>query len=106
MQIIYCQLSQLHINDIINLVFVSTKLEMLNSITQSFFLCEIYILANQVKHIFKRPDTRAEILGDIIHTNLVRPVRLIRYNKSKYGLLLTDYPIRLTKKILLKKKVK
>lgn len=83
---------------------MSTGLEMPNSITQSPLFCKTCILAKHVKHIPKGPATKAEISGRIIRTDLVRLAIPIGYDRSKYGLLLTDDAARATTGILLKTK--
>lgn len=41
------------------------------NITQSHFFCKTCIFIKQVKHIPKKPVTRAKIFGRIIYTELV-----------------------------------
>lgn len=54
------------------LAFMSIGLEMFDNMPQ--FFRETFILAKQVKHISKRPATKALCLGNVIHTDLVGPI--------------------------------
>lgn len=105
-KILYYQLGHLHIDNIIKLVFISTRLEMPDSIIQSQLFYWTYIFAKQVKHISKSPVTRAKTPREIIHTDLVGPITPTGYDGSKYGLLLTDDATRATAEILLREKSK
>lgn len=62
------------------------------------------MLAKQTKYIPKSPATKALIPGERIHIDLVRPITSVRYNNSKYGLLLTDNTSRTTTGVFLKNK--
>lgn len=81
---------------------MSSGLKMPKSMNK--FFCKIYILAKKVKYISKIPVIRAKVSGKIIHIDLVGLITLIRYNGSKYSLLLIDIAIRVTTGVLLKEK--
>lgn len=68
-QILYCQLSYLHVDNIMQLISMSMGLKMPDSITK--FFCETCVLVKQVKHIAKCLATMALIPGEVIHTDLV-----------------------------------
>lgn len=87
-QTLHCRLGHLYVNNIMKLILMLSGLEMLESINN--FFCKTCVLGKQVKHIFKILVIRAEIPREIIHTDLFGPITLTGYEKSKYGLLLTD----------------
>lgn len=101
---IYYRLAYLYVDYIIKLTSMSLRLKIINSITQLSFFSKICILAKQIKYIFKGPDIKTETLGRIIYIDLLRCIILIRFNRLKYGLLMTDEAIWEITKILLKKK--
>ena len=101
-KIIYCCLGHSNVDSIIKLISMSTGIEMPNSISK--FFCKICMLAKQAKHISKDPATKALLPGERIYTDLVGPITPIRYDGSKYGLLLTNDALRTTMEVLLKNK--
>lgn len=81
---------------------MSTEIKMLNNISKFFY--KIYVFTKQAKHISKSLAIRVLLLEEEIHIDLIRPIISIRYNSSKYDLLLTDDALHTTMRVLLKNK--
>ena len=99
---IRCRLSHLNVNSIIKLISMSTRMEMLNSISKFFY--KICVFVTQAKHISKNPITKTLLPEKRIYTDLVGPITSIGYNGSNYDLFLIDDALRTTMGVLLKNK--
>lgn len=83
-----CCLGYLYIENIIILLPMSNGLMMPKSINKFFY--ETWVLTKQVKHIFKILFVKAEVFEEIINTDLVGPIILIRQDISTYSFFLIN----------------
>ena len=60
------------------LIPISSSLEISDNINK--FFCQTHILTKQVKHISKILAIRADVLREIIYTDVVDSITSIRYN--------------------------
>lgn len=83
-EIIYCCLDHLNIDNIIKLISIFTEIEIPNSISKFFY--KTFVLAKQVKYILKDPAIRVLLPKKRIYISLVNPITFIVYNNFKYSL--------------------
>ena len=60
------------------------------------FFCEPYVLAKQIRHVSQISNNRKVEAFAMVHTNLIGPIILTKYDGSKYCLLLTNNATRVT----------